>query len=144
MPSFLETGYFFFAFLLVVNIQLLAFAPGFDSSLLDNYQGDGITTARGVDLSTLGAKDLTPDPLLTSDSTQKPSSADTASKLEFPDLLGLINSLFFGFAEAIEKSGIPNPINWIFSMVVKIFMSAYLFFTALNIKNLILGGGGSQ
>lgn len=144
MPTFLETGYFFFAFILIVNVQLIAFSPGFDSTLLDNYQGNGITSNQDVDLQTLGATNLAPNPLLTSDSTQKPNSADTAGKLEFPDIISLINSLFFGFAEAIKKSGIPNPINWIFASIVKIFMSAYLLFTALNIKNLILGGGGSQ
>lgn len=148
MGDFLKTGYFIFAAVLLFNVQVTFFTPSqVYGSYLQTQATDGLTTPGVLDYENIPVNDPTANPFITDDTTAtntQPNPIDTLTKQLQPDVLTLLNNVVFAFADTVEGSGIPNPIAWIMAVIIKIFMSTYIFFTGLNIKNAIFGGGTAQ
>lgn len=140
MASFLDTGYFFFVLILFFNLGLTAFGNLPTSSYITSQAGPGLQTWGQIDLTTIPVTQTNSTPFATNDSTAKNTPANQVTNALYPGVLSLADNLLFATAGAIENSGIPSPANYLFALIIKIFMGGFTFLFGLNILNAIIRG----
>lgn len=145
--GFRETGYFFLILIMFFNIGLTFFAPGATtSSYILQHGGTELDSTSQIDygqIPTTGSGGSTF--VASSPTTTNPPTTTQANKPtndSFAYVYSLINDLLFAGANAVEQSGIPYPLDWIFAFVIKAFVTCYAFIFGLEILTAVRGGGG--
>lgn len=139
--GFLETGFPFFSVIVVWSIFLLGFGGVSSSPYLQDQNFTGLESIGTVQVN-----------LVNPTSTNQPYIAPTTTPEENVPFLtqafesvnqtqSLVSKVIFGGADAIQNSGIPSPLNWVLSLIIKIFMTGYI---GLFLYTLVSGwkGGG--
>jgi hypothetical protein len=125
--GFLETGFPIFSIIVIWNVLLLGFGGISDSQFLTTQLPAGINHPTELDPNSVQTQTSTGTPYIAPTTVPEQNipffnqvfDAITAS-------IGFLFKLLFGAAEAIEKSSIPSPINWILSTIIYFFVTGYI------------------
>lgn len=136
--GFLETGFPIFALILVWNIYLVGFGGIPESNYLDAQ--DLSVTIQGIDQSIDPAT-----PYIAPTETPEGNIPFLSDAFDGAIKTGsLVSKVALGGAEALNRSGIPQPINMIVSFIFQAFMIGYLSLLFFAFVSAIRGGAGAS
>lgn len=138
--GFLETGFGVFALIIIWNIFLVGFGGIPNSAFISDQNFSGLERVGQVNVNLV-------DPVIPVIPYVTPTTNPEENKPFFPEAFGLVSQtqklaskIIFGGADAIEQSAIPSPLNWVLSLIIKIFMTAYVGLFLYTLASGILGG----
>lgn len=133
--GFLETGFPIFAIILLWNVYLVGFGGIPQSDYLDEQN-------LSVSVNDIDQSSTQPTPYISPTESPEPNIPFLSDAFDGAiKTANLVRQITFGGAEALDRSGIPQPINQIVSFIFQAFMFGYIALLLFTFVSAIRGGG---